>query len=79
MRTGRGPPGGWGWSEDFRQSVRWAMRLLLVVFGRGRSGRRRGRWRGGGRRRRRAGTGRGRQALDEESPCLELTSRSRMK
>ena len=66
MGTGRGPPGGQGWLDDVRQSVRWAMRMLLMVFGRGRGARRRGRWRGGGRRRRRGNAGRGWQGLDEE-------------
>ena len=69
MSSGRGPPGVFG-AGEVRQAVRWAVRVLFVVFGR--RLRDRG-WRGAGRqgsvrrggRRRRRGCG-GRWTLDEE-------------
>ena len=69
MSSGRGPPGVFG-EEEVRWALRWAVRVLLVVFGR--RLRDRG-WRGAGRRgsvrrggrRRRMGWG-GRWTLDEE-------------
>ena len=71
MGSGRGPPGDFGEAE-VRRALRWAVRVLLVVFGRRWRDRRllgagrRGAVRRGGRRRRR---GRGRPwTLEEEGP-----------
>ena len=71
MGSGRGPPGGFG-AGEVRLALRWAVRVLLVVFGRRLRDRRslgagrRGAVRRSGRRRRR---GRGRPwTLEEEGP-----------
>ena len=71
MSSGRGPPGVFG-AREVRRALRWAVRVLLVVFGRRwRDRRLLGAGRGGaarrsGRRRRR---GRGRRwTLEEEGP-----------
>ena len=69
MSSGRGPPRGFALAE-VRRALRWAVRVLLVVFGRRLRDRRslgagrRGAARRGGRRRRK-GRG-GRWTLDEE-------------
>ena len=69
MSSGRGPPGVFG-AREVRRALRWAVRVLLVVFGRRLRDRRslgagrRGAARRGGRSRRKGRDGR--WTLDEE-------------